>query len=97
MTGAASGDTVGACLPAGRPESSGTIPFAEALVSSPVELIVGPARSGKGRCVLEAYLAALAEAEPGKTLMLVPTALRRRARAASWRPKPAASSSGRRS
>ena len=48
-------------------------------MSSPVELIVGPARSGKGRCVLEAYRAALADAGPGKTLMLVPTALRRRA------------------
>ena len=48
-------------------------------MSSPVELIVGPAQSGKGRRVLEAYLAALADAGPGKTLMLVPTALRRRA------------------
>ncbi len=46
---------------------------------SPVELIVGPARSGKGRRVLAAYRDALAEAGPGRALMLVPTALRRRA------------------
>ncbi|MCX5685668.1 MAG: hypothetical protein NT049_18580, partial [Planctomycetota bacterium] len=46
---------------------------------SPVELIVGPARSGKAGYVLAAYQAALAEAAPGKCLMLVPTALRRRA------------------
>ena len=46
---------------------------------SPVELIVGPARSGKAGYVLAAYQAALAEAGPGKCLMLVPTALRRRA------------------
>ena len=44
-----------------------------------MELIVGPARSGKGRRVLAAYLEALARAEPGRCLMLVPTALRRRA------------------
>jgi len=48
-------------------------------VSSPVELIVGPARSGKAGRVLAAYLDALARAEPGRCLMLVPTALRRRA------------------
>jgi len=48
-------------------------------VSSPVELIVGPARSGKAGCVLAAYIEALARAEPGRCLMLVPTALRRRA------------------
>jgi ATP-dependent helicase/nuclease subunit B len=48
-------------------------------VPSPVELIVGPARSGKAGYVLAAYQAALAEAGPGKCLMLVPTALRRRA------------------
>ena len=46
---------------------------------SPVELIVGPARSGKAGHVLRAYQAALAESGPGKCLMLVPTALRRRA------------------
>ena len=46
---------------------------------SSVELIVGPARSGKAGYVLAAYQAALAEAGPGKCLMLVPTALRRRA------------------
>ena len=46
---------------------------------SPVELIVGPARSGKAGRVLEAYRAALDRAEPGRCLMLVPTALRRRA------------------
>jgi ATP-dependent helicase/nuclease subunit B len=48
-------------------------------VSKPVELIVGPARSGKGRRVLGAYLDALGRADPGRCLMLVPTALRRRA------------------
>jgi ATP-dependent helicase/DNAse subunit B len=48
-------------------------------VPSPVELIVGPARSGKAGYVLAAYHAALAKAGPGKCLMLVPTALRRRA------------------
>jgi len=48
-------------------------------VPSPVELIVGPARSGKAGHVLRAYQAALAESGPGKCLMLVPTALRRRA------------------
>ena len=46
---------------------------------STVELIVGPARSGKGRRVLAAYLEALGRSEPGRCLMLVPTALRRRA------------------
>jgi ATP-dependent helicase/nuclease subunit B len=48
-------------------------------VPSTVELIVGPARSGKGRRVLAAYLEALDRSEPGRCLMLVPTALRRRA------------------
>jgi len=48
-------------------------------VASPVELIVGPARSGKGRYVLAAYRDALAEAGPRRALMLVPTAIRRRA------------------
>jgi ATP-dependent helicase/DNAse subunit B len=48
-------------------------------VASPVELIVGPARSGKAGRVLEAYRAALARSGPGQCLMLVPTALRRRA------------------
>jgi ATP-dependent helicase/DNAse subunit B len=48
-------------------------------VSSPVELISGPARSGKSRRVFDAYLAALGSSGPGQTLMLVPTALRRRA------------------
>ena len=48
-------------------------------VTSPVELIVGPARSGKASRVLEAYRAALARSGPGQCLMLVPTALRRRA------------------
>ncbi len=48
-------------------------------MSSPVELIVGPARSGKAGRVLRAYADALARAGPGKALMLVPTALRRRA------------------
>jgi ATP-dependent helicase/nuclease subunit B len=43
-----------------------------------VELIVGPARSGKAARILAAYREALAEAGPGKALMLVPTALRRR-------------------
>jgi len=47
-------------------------------VPSPVELIVGPARSGKGRRVLAAYRDALAEAVSGRTLMLVPTAIRQR-------------------
>ena len=46
---------------------------------SPVELIVGPARSSKAGRILDAYRAALAEGGPGKVLMLVPTALRRRA------------------
>ena len=44
---------------------------------SPVELIVGPARSGKAGRILDAYRAALAEAGPGQVLMLVPTAVRR--------------------
>jgi ATP-dependent helicase/nuclease subunit B len=48
-------------------------------VSSPVELIVGPARSGKAGRVVAAYLEALKRADPGRCLMLVPTALRRRA------------------
>ena len=48
-------------------------------MASPVELIVGPARSGKAGRVLEAYRAALARSGPGQCLMLVPTALRRRA------------------
>ena len=48
-------------------------------MASPVELIVGPARSGKGRYVLAAYRDALAEAGPRRALMLVPTAIRRRA------------------
>ncbi|MBE3098476.1 MAG: PD-(D/E)XK nuclease family protein [Planctomycetes bacterium] len=48
-------------------------------MASPVELIVGPARSGKAGYVLKAYLSALAAGGPGSCLMLVPTALRRRA------------------
>jgi ATP-dependent helicase/nuclease subunit B len=44
-----------------------------------VELIVGPARSGKAGRVIAAYLEALKRAGPGGCLMLVPTALRRRA------------------
>ena len=48
-------------------------------MASPVELIVGPARSGKAGYVLAAYHAAMAKAGPGRCLMLVPTALRRRA------------------
>jgi len=48
-------------------------------MSATVELIVGPARSGKARRVLEAYRQALASAEPGRCLMIVPTAVRRRA------------------
>lgn len=48
-------------------------------MASPVELIVGPARSGKAARVLAAYRDALARAGPGRALMLVPTALRRRA------------------
>jgi len=70
-------------------------------VASPVELIVGPARSGKAGYVLKAYLSALAAGGPGSRsshpgtatsravaggrlalpgcLMLVPTALGRRA------------------
>ena len=47
-------------------------------VASSVELIVGPARSGKGRYVLTAYRDALAEAGPRRALMLVPTGARRR-------------------
>lgn len=49
------------------------------MATSPVELIVGPARSGKSGRVLEAYRRALDEAGPGGALMLVPTAARRRA------------------
>ena len=45
---------------------------------SPVELIVGPARSGKAARVLRAYADAYAKAEPGRCLMLVPTTTRRR-------------------
>ncbi|MGB2938577.1 MAG: hypothetical protein WBD05_10355 [Phycisphaerae bacterium] len=48
-------------------------------MSRPVELIIGPARSGKASRILRAYLDAYAEAGPGRCLMLVPTALRRRA------------------
>ena len=48
-------------------------------MASSVELIVGPARSGKAGGILGAYTQALAQAGPGKCLMLVPTALRRRA------------------
>ena len=48
-------------------------------MSTPVELIVGPARSGKAGRVLAAYLDALAGGGPGRALMLVPTGLRRRA------------------
>jgi len=47
-------------------------------VATPVELIVGPARSGKAARVLADYRDALARGGPGKALMLVPTALRRR-------------------
>ena len=47
-------------------------------MSTPVELIVGPARSGKACRVLAAYLEAYARAGPGRCLMLVPTAARRR-------------------
>ena len=60
---------------------------------SPVELILGPARSGKATRVLAAYTDALAGAgpgfaipagrcagaKPGRCLLLVPTARRRRA------------------
>ncbi|HUX16803.1 MAG TPA: 3'-5' exonuclease, partial [Phycisphaerae bacterium] len=45
---------------------------------SPVELIIGPARSGKASRVLAVYADALAGAGPGRCLMLVPTARRRR-------------------
>lgn len=48
-------------------------------MASPVELIVGPARSGKAGRVLRAYLEAYATGGPGRCLMLVPTAARRRA------------------
>jgi ATP-dependent helicase/DNAse subunit B len=48
-------------------------------MSETVELVVGPARSGKARRVLGAYREALASAEPGRCLMIVPTAVRRRA------------------
>ncbi len=44
---------------------------------SPVELIVGPARSGKAGRVLIAYLEAYAAGGAGRCLMLVPTAARR--------------------
>jgi len=47
-------------------------------VTAPVELILGPARSGKAARVLEAYRAALAAHGPGSALLLVPNALRRR-------------------
>ncbi len=47
-------------------------------MTTPVELIVGPARSGKAGRVLAAYRQALADAAPGRALMLVPTGLRRR-------------------
>lgn len=47
-------------------------------MSWPVELILGPARSGKATRVLAAYSGALAGAGPGRCLMLVPTARRRR-------------------
>jgi len=47
-------------------------------VTRPVELLVGPARSGKAARALAAYAEALREAGPGGALMLVPTALRRR-------------------
>ena len=47
-------------------------------MATPVELIVGPARSGKAARVLAAYSDALARGRPGKAVMLVPTALRRR-------------------
>ncbi len=46
-------------------------------MTTPVELIVGPARSGKAGRVLAAYRDALAETKPGRALLLVPTALRR--------------------
>ena len=46
---------------------------------SPVELILGPARSGKATRVLDLYRRALADHGPGRCLMLVPTAPRRRA------------------
>lgn len=47
-------------------------------VTTPVDLIVGPARSGKAARVLAAYRDALAAQGPGSALMLVPTALRQR-------------------
>jgi len=47
-------------------------------MSSSVELILGPARSGKASRVLAAYADTLAGAGPGRCLMLVPTARRRR-------------------
>ena len=46
-------------------------------MTAPVELIVGPARSGKAGRVLAAYEDTLAEAGPGRALLLVPTGLRR--------------------
>ena len=45
---------------------------------SPVELILGPAGSGKASRVLAAYADALAGTGPGRCLLLVPTARRRR-------------------
>jgi ATP-dependent helicase/nuclease subunit B len=60
-------------------------------VTTPVELIVGPARSGKAARILAAYRDALAEAGPGRALMLVPTGVRR---AETERRLLAASSSG---
>ena len=48
-------------------------------MTTPVELIVGPARSGKAARVLAAYADALRQSGPGGSLMLVPTVLRRRA------------------
>ena len=45
-------------------------------MTAPVELIVGPARSGKAGRVLAAYEDTLAEAGPGRALLLVPTGLR---------------------
>ena len=47
-------------------------------MATPVELIVGPARSGKAGRVLAACRNAADRAGPGKVLMLVPTALRQR-------------------
>ncbi len=47
-------------------------------MASPVELILGPARSGKAGRALDAYLAARQDAGPERCLMLVPTGERRR-------------------